>query len=107
MYALLTDLDQPAEVRADRALVPRAVEESLRLEQPIANWGRTALTDADLDGHAVSAGCPVTVNVGAANHAPRQFPGLRPDSDATGVEMTGLHFRMPTRLPVVYTPVPR
>lgn len=152
MYALLTHRDQLELVRADRTLVPRAVEESLRLEQPIANWGRTALREAALDGHTVPAGCPVTVNVGAANHDPRQFPDperfdvtrgnsarhltfgfglhrclgiylaraeletmltgtldlfpdLRLDPEATGVEMTGLHFRMPTHLPVVYTPV--
>ncbi len=152
MYALLTDLDQLDAVRADRSLVPRAVEESLRLEQPIANWGRTTLREAELAGEPVPSGCPVTVNVGAANHDPRQFPDperfdvhrvnsarhltfgfglhrclgiylaraeletmlnrtldlfpdLRLDPEATGVEMTGLHFRMPTHLPVVYTPV--
>ena len=74
LYALLTHPDQLAAVRDDRRLVPQAVEEALRWEQPLAHFGRLATRDTRLGDVAVAAGCPVTVDVGAANHDPAVWP---------------------------------
>ena len=70
MLHLLTNPEYFAQVRDDRSLVERAIDESLRLEQPVVHFGRLALADTTVLGEPVAAGCPVNVNVGAANHDP-------------------------------------
>ncbi len=74
LYLLLTNPDQLAMLRADRSLAANAIEESLRLEQPLVSWGRLTTRDTDLAGVRIPAGCPVNVNVGAANHDPAEWP---------------------------------
>jgi cytochrome P450 len=74
VYLLLTNPDQLAMLRADRSLAANAIEESLRLEQPLVSWGRLTTRDTELAGVAIAAGCPVNVNVGAANHDPAEWP---------------------------------
>jgi cytochrome P450 len=53
--------------------VPSAIEESLRIEQPLAAVTRLANADTTVGGVGVAAGCPVAVNIGAANHDPAQW----------------------------------
>ncbi|WP_310726180.1 cytochrome P450 [Streptomyces sp. N2A] len=62
-----------ARVRADRSLVPGAVEESLRFLSPVAAIYRATAKEFELDGHHVDADRLVRVWVGAANRDPRQF----------------------------------
>jgi cytochrome P450 len=73
MFALLSHPEQLAAVRDDRSLVALAIEESLRLEQPVAQFERVALTPTTIAGVEIAAGCPVTMNLGAANHDPAQW----------------------------------
>ena len=70
MYMLLTHPEQLDAVRGDRALVTRAIEESLRIEQPVAALERVAVAPTTIGGVAIEDGCPITVNIGAANHDP-------------------------------------
>jgi cytochrome P450 len=65
LFGLLTHQDQLDAVRADRSLIPQAVEESLRWEVPLTMVFRSATDDA------VVAGCPVSV--GVANHDPTRW----------------------------------
>ena len=74
IFALLTHPEQLAEVRADRSLIPQAIEETLRWEQPLVHFGRMATTDTELGGVPVAAGCPVNLNIGAGNHDPAAWP---------------------------------
>jgi cytochrome P450 len=74
LHLLLTHPEQLALLRADRSLAVDAIEESLRLEQPLVAWGRLATEDTELGGVPIAAGCPVVVNAGAANHDPREWP---------------------------------
>ena len=67
LYALLTHPDQLAAVRADRTLIPHAIEEGLRWEPPILFLLRNAVRDRDVCGTAIPAGAVVNVCVGAAN----------------------------------------
>ena len=147
-FALLDNPAQLAAVRADPALIPRAVEEGLRWEPPMLATGRTAVADADLEGMTVVAGCSVNILFGAANRDPARWkepdrfdvhrapkghmgfgggshiclgistarmemrvaieevlerlPGLAFDPAAPRPEITGLGFRNPTTLPVVF-----
>ena len=73
MFMLLSHPEQLAAVRDDRALVALAIEETLRIEQPLASVQRVANADTTIGGVDVAAGCPVAVNIGAANHDPAQW----------------------------------
>ena len=71
-------LSHPAQlrlVRRDAALLPGAVEESLRLEPAAAVVDRYATRDVRLGGALVRAGDPVTVSIAGANRDPGVFPG--------------------------------
>jgi cytochrome P450 len=60
-------------VRADRGLVPAAIEESLRLEPAAAVVDRYATRDTQLSGARIRAGDQVTVSIAAANRDPGIF----------------------------------
>jgi cytochrome P450 len=99
--ALLHLLSSPAQlglVLADRALVPAAIEESLRLEPAAAVVDRYATRDARLGGARIRAGDQVTVSVAAANRDPAVFgePGAfdvrRPDAARHLAFAHGPHF---------------
>lgn len=73
MLALLNAPDQLAAVRADPALVPPAVEETLRLDGPSKMSIRNAARDFDLDGHTIRAGDRIFLVTAAANRDPANF----------------------------------
>jgi cytochrome P450 len=68
LFGLLSDPEQLEAVRADRSLVPGAVEESLRWESPVQFAAREATRDAELAGVPIPAGTAVTLALGSANH---------------------------------------
>jgi cytochrome P450 len=99
--ALLHLLSSPAQlglVLADRALVPAAVEESLRLEPAAAVVDRYATRDAQLGGARIRAGDQVTVSIAAANRDPAVFAEpdafdvRRPDAGRHLAFARGPHF---------------
>jgi len=67
LYGLLTNPAQLAALRADRSLMPQAVEESIRWETPLLITSRTAIVDTEIAGVRVAAGMQVVPQVGAAN----------------------------------------
>ncbi len=73
---------QAARVRADRALVPAAIEESLRWLTPIASLGRITNSEVDLAGHAIAENERLVVWIAAANRDPRRF--TEPDTYDVG-----------------------
>lgn len=147
LLALLEN-DQIDRVRADRALLDPAFEETLRWEQPLSSAGRLVTRDTELGGVAIPEGSIVLASLAAANHDPSRWedphrfdldrppqphatfgsgphlcvgmhlarmeirtvmnaifdrlPGLRLDPDAPRPWVTGLTFRMPTAIPVVF-----
>ncbi|WP_158886586.1 cytochrome P450 [Amycolatopsis anabasis] len=64
---------QLALVRADPGLLPRAIEESLRLEPAAAVVDRYATADAELGGARIRRGEQVTVSLAGANRDPAVF----------------------------------
>jgi len=71
---LLSHRDELALVEADRALLPNAVEESLRLEPAAAVIDRYATRDVRLGGAAIARGELVTISIAGANRDPAVFP---------------------------------
>jgi cytochrome P450 len=67
LLALLEHPDQLADLRADPALMPRAVEEILRYENPLHYFRRTATADTELNGQPIQAGDKVAMIYTSAN----------------------------------------
>ena len=78
LFGLLSQPEQLDAVRADRGLVPQAIEEALRWETPSLTVARTATQDVELGGVRIPAGAFVTVSLGAANRDPERY--LLPDA---------------------------
>ena len=135
-------------MRADRSLLPQAIEEGLRWEPPLLMIIRTATQDTEVCGVPIPKGAAVIMNIGSANHDESRWPdaesfdihreqhahiafasgphmclgmhlarmetkvvlnrlldrlpGLRVDPDADAPAVTGMTFRAPTRLDVVF-----
>ncbi|MDE0653670.1 MAG: cytochrome P450 [bacterium] len=70
VHTLLRHPDQLACLRADRSLVPAAVEEVLRYEPPVQVDSRYAFDDVEVAGSLVRKGCVVMTLLGAANRDP-------------------------------------
>jgi cytochrome P450 len=110
LFGLMSNPEQLEALRADRALLPPAIEEGLRWEPPLIGILRTAVKDAEVEGVFVPAGSVVAVNIGSANHDekvwddPEEFDIFRPPRQhlafAWGPHMClGLHLaRMETRV---------
>lgn len=73
VHALLAHRAQWERLRAEPALIDRAVEELLRFESPLQLNNRQAREDVVLGGVAMPAGSFVTLGIGAANRDPAVF----------------------------------
>jgi cytochrome P450 len=73
LHALLTHPDQLEAVRRDRSLVPKAVEESLRLEPPLTFLGRLVMVDTEVAVCPVAKRTVVNVSLAAANRTPDRW----------------------------------
>lgn len=63
-----------ARLRADRSLLPTAVEEILRYDAPAQMIARVVVTPTDLDGVRLDPGTLVGLSLAAANRDPAAFP---------------------------------
>ena len=72
--ALARHPDQLAQLRADRSLMPTAVDEALRWTTPARGFVRTLLTDAEVRGQKIRAGQRVYLFYAAGNIDPDVFP---------------------------------
>ncbi|MFZ3598771.1 cytochrome P450 [Streptomyces sp. BH104] len=61
-------------LRADRSLIPHAINESLRLETPVPRFSRVLTEGHEIDGVALPAGSRVALRYGSANRDERHYP---------------------------------
>jgi len=73
LHALLAHPEQLADLRAERSLIPAAVEEMLRWETPVQRLRRAVARDFELGGKTLRRGDSVELTPGAANRDPRRF----------------------------------
>lgn len=66
--------DQRRQLVEDPALIPKAIEEVLRLESPAQQFARYVSTDVELHGQTIPEGSVMLYLIGAANHDDRRFP---------------------------------
>ncbi|MGB8407080.1 MAG: cytochrome P450 [Mycobacterium sp.] len=74
LFALFSYPEQLAAIRADRSLIPQAIEESVRWEAPLLTITRQTTRDTVLGGVAIPAGCSVMPMLGAANRQDERYP---------------------------------
>ena len=104
MLALLENPDQMAQLVADPALLPSAVDEMLRYASPVMYMRRTARTDTEVRGQTIKAGDKVALWYIAANHDPavfddpHRFDVTRDSSDHQAFGGGGPHFCLGTHL---------
>ncbi|MGH2727255.1 MAG: cytochrome P450 [Actinomycetota bacterium] len=68
LFALLTNPEQLEEVKADRDLLPEAIEEALRWETPVQQTAREIMKEGvEIGGVALRKGDSINVSLGAAN----------------------------------------
>jgi cytochrome P450 len=73
-FAFLSrDPEHRRQIVDDPAIIPKAVEEMLRWETPVAGTARLATADSVVGGCPVAAGNLVFVSIGAANVDPAEF----------------------------------
>jgi cytochrome P450 family 142 subfamily A polypeptide 1 len=87
MQLLIENPGQREKLVRDPALIPRAVEEMLRLVSPVRNFGRTVVQDTELRGKKLEAGQQVLLLYGSANRDEEVFE----DPDAFRVERNPQH----------------
>jgi cytochrome P450 len=67
LFGLLSDSAQLDAIRADRSLLPQAIEEGVRWEPPLLTITRVATRDTELGGVQIPAGATVMPMLGSAN----------------------------------------
>jgi cytochrome P450 len=77
-HCVLTLLRNPGSIdllRRRPELIPRAIEEVLRLQSAVQFFpSRSALADIEIAGTTIPKGAPIFLMYGAGNRDPRQFP---------------------------------
>jgi cytochrome P450 len=73
LCGLLTHPDQLAAVRADRDLLPRAIEEGIRWEPPLTGIIRFSLRDVEVEGFSIPKGAVVNLSLASANRDETKF----------------------------------
>jgi cytochrome P450 len=68
LFLLLTHPGQLEAVRADRSLLPQAIEEGLRYEPPLLTINRTTTCEVEIGGVTIGPGESITPHLGSANH---------------------------------------
>ncbi|WP_028799199.1 cytochrome P450 [Streptomyces sp. 142MFCol3.1] len=90
-WALFRNPGQLAALRADHALIPRAVEELMRYDTPLQLFERWVLDEIEIDGTTIPRGAEIAMLFGSANHDPAVFaaPG---DLDLTRADNPHISF---------------
>ena len=74
MYYLMQHAEQMAQLRADPAKIPAAVEELLRYVSPVHMLARRTMEEVTMRGVTIPNGSSLYLLVGAANRDPEKFP---------------------------------
>ncbi|MDR3034991.1 MAG: cytochrome P450 [Kitasatospora sp.] len=72
-WALFRNPGQLAALRADRSLIPFAIEELMRYDTPLQLFERWVLDEIEIDGTAIPRGAEIAMLFGSANHDPAVF----------------------------------
>jgi cytochrome P450 len=86
LYRLVSEPGLKERVRADRSLVDKVIDETLRLHPPVWNMGRTIREETEVRGASLCPGEKVMLVYGGANRDPEKFENPHDfDIDRPGV----------------------
>ncbi|MFF0110123.1 cytochrome P450 [Streptomyces hirsutus] len=86
VHRVLAEPGLMASLQADRSRLGKVVDESLRINPPVWNMGRTARKDTEVRGVGICPGEKVMLTFGAGNYDPEKFEEPdRFDPDRPGV----------------------
>lgn len=74
MYRIVTTPGLEQQLRADPALIPKFVEEVLRLDAPVQGLWRRATRDTEIGGTPIPKDAIIVLRYGAGNRDPEVFP---------------------------------
>ena len=74
LLAFLNHPDQYRMLRADRSLVPNAIQEVLRFDGPAVFMARITTRDVEMAGMVIPAQSPCLISFASANHDESKFP---------------------------------
>ncbi len=74
LSSLLRHPEQFDAIKADRSLVPQAIEEGLRVEPPIIYLERSVHAPMEIEGHRIDPEDHISVSIGDANHDESVYP---------------------------------
>lgn len=95
LFALLTHREQFEAVKADRSLLPDAIEEGLRWNPTAPYFYRMVMADTEFYGHHIPAGSVLELGLGPANRDPARWE--RPDLfDIHRTKLTNMAFGLGT-----------
>jgi len=93
LFAMLSDSDLLERVSAERDLIPKLLDETLRWESPIGTVMRDTTEDTELGGVEIPAGANILCHLGSANRDEQRFPDPdRFDIDRADKEHIGFGF---------------
>jgi cytochrome P450 len=103
MRAIMEDPEQRRLLLDDPSLVPKAVEESLRMFPAFAHFGRTAMRDVELNGAQIKEGDKVCMWYVSSNRDETRYEDpdgfdLRRDAEHQAFGAGGRHFCLGTAL---------
>lgn len=95
LFALLTHRDQFETVKADRSLLPDAIEEGLRWNPTAPYFYRMVMNDTAFYGHEIPAGSVLELGLGPSNRDPSRWDN--PDAfDIHRPKLTNMAFGLGT-----------
>ena len=92
----MTHPDQLDAVRADRSLLPQAIEEALRFEPPLLTIARNATCEVEIARCHLEAGEGVTTHLGSANHDETRWETRRHSTSSVRPSRTSPSPTVPT-----------
>ena len=104
---LLSNRDQWDKICADPGLIPKAVEDVLRIDSPQTSWRRIAVEDTEIAGYKIPAGTEIFLSLASANHDeelfenPERFDIFRENAGAHISFGRGIHFCLGNRLAIL------
>ncbi|GAA4752929.1 cytochrome P450 [Nocardioides endophyticus] len=87
IHRILVEPGLFAALKADRSTLPNVIDESLRINPPVWNMGRTARKEVEVRGVSITPGDKVMLTFGAGNYDSEKFA----DPDVFDPDRPGVH----------------
>ena len=107
LIQLFSKRSQWDEICKDPSLIPKAVNEVLRIDSPQTSWRRMAVEDTEIAGLKIPAGTEIFLSLASANHDedlfedPEKFDIFRKNAGANISFGRGIHFCLGQRLAIL------